>query len=211
MAEETEIIWEEEIVTPEEFCYRLMPKANQSGRQKMFNWIWVRLTRQLRQNYFDFCARYMSDASVKLLHSMIQSATQIANKSPSVVPGSVVEAFFPFADPPDLSCKLNEQQNKKLHKTRPALVVRQFCVGNLTYYLLVKISDAGCKDQTPDLDVDIQHQQCGLRKSSLVRLHTLVSIDDKGIIGVYGELAEEDQKKIRGLWSRHIVPAFPSA
>lgn len=201
----------EEILTPEEFCKRLLPKFNESGLRKNLSWLWPRLTKPLRKEYLQYCKQHLGEAGVERLGRLIKEQEMLPREELKPRPGFVVEAFFPYADPPDFSRRLDEQVEKliELHKTRPALIVRQFSFGSLTYYLLVKISDANHSDKSADFDVCIKHYKyCGLRKPSDLRIHTLVSIDSNGIIGVYGELSEEDRAKVRELWHKHILPEF---
>lgn len=130
----------EDILTPEEFCNGFLPKASPTGKRNGFRYIWPKLTKELRDCYKDYAKNYKGNEHARLLQKLILEQINISrNPDPvKIIPGSVIEAFFPFADPPDLSKNL-ANNNKNLHKTRPALVVQKFIVNTLTFFFLQKL------------------------------------------------------------------------
>lgn len=196
----------EDILTPEEFCNGFLPKASPTGKRNGFRYIWPKLTKELRDCYKDYAKNYKGNEHARLLQKLILEQINISrNPDPvKIIPGSVIEAFFPFADPPDLSKNL-ANNNKNLHKTRPALVVQKFIVNTLTFFLLAKITDAKSANKC-QFDIDFDYQKCNLRKESRICSHILTSLNEKSIIGLYGNLHETDRQAFSNNWHKNIKP-----
>ena len=103
-----------EIYTPEEFCNSFLPKATKESKRTGFDWVWSRLTSSAQRAYIEYAKKYSQggDFAAQLLWGYITESTQgLTSKPvlPFLKPGAVVEAFFPFADPPDLGVKIMDQ------------------------------------------------------------------------------------------------------
>ena len=199
----------DDIRTPEEFCRFMSKMANKSKLLNSFKWLWERLTPEMRNVYCKYCKNYSSDSLVKQLINLINQVSKFNYKNDPIIEGSIVEAFFPYSDAPDLSINLDKQDIRGLHKTRPALVLKKFVIGKLILVVVAKITDANHANQC-NFDIPISNPNaCGLRKNSHICIYHLTTLDEnKSIIGKYGCIQDQEKDSVINAWKNYMQINF---
>ncbi len=192
-----------EILTPEEFFTVTWMTGNVKGKRNFVLWMWPKLTSGLRKKYLEYIRNYPLSDEVQLYKELIKALSDQNVKLPQINHSDVIEAFFPYNDPPNLAKNISDD-NETRHKTRPSVVIRIFPAGKRVSYLVAKITSGHIN--SPEYDLPIAHDACGLRKESHICLYSLASVDETGVIGLYGSLCETDQSKYKRKLREFILP-----